>query len=334
MTAVRNFLRRIPFLVRLRRLQVRGLRRNLSDLGRAAREMRRRIALAGETAEAQQRRTEELQRKEYPDQALVTVTFGSRYFGNPDNMIGLFLESFVECTSRPARIEILVKLDDDDDLAFFLEVKRQYRERVQLRFFPSPRGRGYEDMHLWHHQLCRHRSRTSRVNYILTDDAVFVAKGWDAKLAALLEARGDTYFIGTACSLETAVTIFGPNPVTPVPVYWIRGDDYPMYGFDLLASAAKVAARYPGWTEFGDLQLVDQYAGALLRSARDQFGVNLHQEIERYAERRGGEVCWSDSPARAEIRTRTLLQFFSADHQAKLQEVAGQIAADARRSKS
>jgi len=268
-----------------------------------------------------------LSEKEYADGSTVTITFGSRDFGNPDNNLTLFLDSFLEFTHRPDRFEILVKVDDDDNLPFFYDIKKRYSARVNLRFFASDRGRGYEDMHLWHQSLIKHRTPSARVHFILTDDAVFEFKDWDEKLASILERRKDTYFIGTACSLEEATTTFGPNPVNP-PVYWIRGDDYPIYGFDLLDSAAKVAANFPEWTEFGNLQLVDQYAGALLDTAWKNFGVDLHEQIDLYAARRGGNFCWSENPKRAEIRSRTLTEFFSHESEVIREKIVQQILTD------
>ncbi len=164
----------------------------------------------------------------------MTITMCSRIFGNSDHNLSLFLDSFIEFTHYPDRVEILIKVDDDDDLPFFYDIKRRYSARVNLRIFPGARGIGYAGMHLWHHNLIKNRNPNAKLDFILTDDAAFEFKHWDDQLVSLLERREDTYFIGTACSLDEAITFVGPNPVTPVPVYWIHGDDYPIFGFDLL----------------------------------------------------------------------------------------------------
>ncbi len=258
----------------------------------------------------------------------MTITMCSRIFGNSDHNLSLFLDSFIEFTHYPDRVEILIKVDDDDDLPFFYDIKRRYSARVNLRIFPGARGIGYAGMHLWHHNLIKNRNPNAKLDFILTDDAAFEFKHWDDQLVSLLERREDTYFIGTACSLDEAITFVGPNPVTPVPVYWIHGDDYPIFGFDLLNSAAKVAATFPNWTEFGNLFAIDQYAGALLKTAWKKFGVNLHEQIDLYAARKGGNFCWTANPKRSELRTRTLTEYFSHENEMRREKIVQQILND------
>lgn len=327
MNAIIKFVRRFESLRRIKRQLWKGPRQNISDLLWRINQSWRFLLLKLCSKGKIQWISTALSEKTYSDGSIVTITFGSRKFGNSDNNLTLFLDSFLEFTHCPDRVEILIKIDDDDDFPFFYDIKRRYSARVNLRFFPSARGRGYEDMHLWHHNLIKNRTPCAKLHFILTDDAIFEFKHWDDKLVSLLEKREDTYFIGTACSLEQAITYYGPNPVTP-PVYWIRGDDYPIYGFDLLNSAAKVAETFPGWTEFGNLQLVDQYAGALLETAWKKFGVNLHEQIDLYAARKGGNFCWSESPERSEIRTRTLTDFFSHESEIKRERIVRQILTD------
>lgn len=328
MNSIIEFARRFESLRRIKRQLWKGPRRNIGDFFWLIHQGWRGLLLKLSSTDKIQRIKSALPEKSYADGSIVTVTFGSRELGNSDNKLTLFLDSFLEFTHCPNRVEIFIKVDDDDDLPFFYNIKRRYSARVNLRIFPSARGRGYEDMHIWHHNLIRHRNPAAKLHFILTDDAVFEFKNWDDKLVSLLERRGDTYFIGTACSLEEAITFHGPNPVTPVPVYWIRGDDYPIYGFDLLSSAAKIATSFPDWTEFGNLQLVDQYAGALLQTAWKKFGVNLHEKIDLYAARKGGNFCWSENPKRSEIRTRTLTKFFSAESEIQREKIVLQILSD------
>src|SRR3989344_2449521 len=326
--AIIEFARRFETVRRIKRRLWKGPRRNIGDLIWLIHQLWRGILLKLRSKDKNQWIKSALSEKSYSDGSIITVTFGSRKFGNRDNKLTLFLDSFLQFTHCPDRVEILIKVDDDDDLAFFYNVKHRYSDRINLRLFSSARGRGYEDMHLWHHHLIKNRNPGAKLHFILTDDAIFKFNHWADNLISLLENREDTYFIATACSLEEAITFHGPNPVTPAPVYWIRGDDYPIYGFDLLTSAAKVSATFPGWTEFGNVQLIDQYAGALLQTAWQKFGVSLHEQIDLYADRKGGKVCWSESPKRAEIRTRTLTEFFSPESEIKREKIVQQILCD------
>ena len=312
---------------RVKRQLWKGPRRNFADLSWLGHQVWRGLRRKYCSSDQLQSVMASLSTKSYADGSVVTVTFGARYLGNRDNQLKLFLDSFLAYTRQPQRVEFLIKVDDDDDLLFFHDVKNYYADRVNIRLFSSARGRGYEDMHIWHHDLIRHRNPSAKVHFILTEDATFRMPNWDDALVRLLETRADTFFIATPCSLAETISIFGPSPVEPVPVYWIRGDDFPIYGFDLLASISKVTSRWQGWTDFGNGQVVDQYAGSLLKIAWEKFGVSLHERVDQYADR-GGVFSWSEDPRRGEIRTRTLTEFFRSENELRREELIRQILAD------
>jgi len=330
MSLIRNYLRKFGALGSIYRQIMKGPLQNAMDLKWVVNQKLRKMALKAKTSTELDALRFNLGKKNYTDGSVIVITFGSRWFGNPDNELSDFMETYLATTRVPSRAELLIKIDDDDDLTYFAEIKEKYGQHVNIRFISTPRGRGYEDMHIWHHDLVRYRNPAAKVHYILTDDAKFERRCWDDELMSILDRRKDTFFIGTACTLDEATTYYGPNPVEPVPVYWIRGDDYPIYGFDLLESIARKSKEFPGWTEFGNLQLVDQYAGALLEVAWKQFGANLHEQINLYAARRGGKFCWSHSPVRAEIRTRTLTNFFNEVSKNQRYEIVQQVLFDMR----
>lgn len=244
---------------------------------------------------------------------MITITFGSFHIGNRDPLLPRFFESFINFTQTPAAFEFLIKLDEGDDYIFYHKLKKQYEGKLSIRFVVSSRGRGYADMHLWHSSLIQHRSPTSKALYILTEDAEFYFKNWDAALLRLVRDRKNTFFIATPCKLEEAITIMGPNPEKPVPVYWVRGDDFPIFGFDLLRTAEHFTRNYPNWVALGNLFNVDGYSGDLLRIAWNDFQVNLHEEVQLYALRKG-VYDWSESPVRGNLRNKTLIEFFQDEN--------------------
>lgn len=330
MNAIKNYLRKYHGLRKIYRLIMKGPFQNARDLwwimGQNLRMMNLRIKKSIEI----DKMIENLSQKNYSDGSVIVITFGSRWIGNPDNQLSEFMDTYLATTRDPSRAELLIKIDEDDYLTYFAEIKEKYGKKINIRFFTTPRGRGYEDMHIWHHDLIQYRNPSAKVHYILTDDAKFELKFWDDELVGIIGRRKDTFFIGTACTLHEAITYYGPNPVVPEPVYWIRGDDYPIYGLDLLESIARKSVEFQDWTEFGNLQLVDQYAGALLEVAWKQCGINLHEQINLYATRRGGKFCWSQSPVREEIRTRTLTKFFNEDSKKQRYEIVQQVISDMR----
>ncbi len=257
----------------------------------------------------------------------ITVTFGSRQFGNRDNLLTKFFTTFLAMTENAYHFEFLIKVDFDDDLFFFYKTKKRFEKRINLRFFPSERGRGYADMHIWHSTLIKNRNPASRALLILSEDAEFTYKHWDRKLLECMDSIPHNYFIGTPCTLEQAITIMGPNPTIPEPVYWVRGDDYPILSFKLLEATERVARKYSGWTCLGNLFNVDGFPGDILRSLWLRHKINCHMQIPLFFQRRG-VFCWSENPKRAQVRSETLLQFFKKEHQAVRDEMADAIVED------
>lgn len=264
---------------------------------------------------------------------LITVTFGSLFVGNRDPLLEDQLESYLAMTSDDRRVEFLVKVDFEDDLEYFYALKKKWGHKVNIRFFPSARGRGYADMHIWHSTLIKRRCESSRILLILSEDAKFIYKNWDVELIKRMDAMPHNYFIGTPCTLEEAITVMGPNPVTPVPVFWIRGDDYPIFSFPLLMTTEKVAAKYPDWTCLGNLFNVDGFPGEILRGLWKREELNCHLEIPQFFKRQG-VFSWTDSPSRNKLRTATLLKFFEKETQDVRNEMASAIAAEVRKLKS
>lgn len=245
---------------------------------------------------------------------LITVSFGSRQLGNRDNLLENFCKSFLKMTQNPSLIEIILKIDDDDDLIFFSDIKKKFGNKINIRFVVSPRGRGYADMHIWHADAFKRRSPSSLALFILTEDVEFCFKNWDTKLIAMIKARPDNFFIATPCPLEEAIRLIGPNPVKPVPVYWLVGAEFPVIGMDLLKCTQKVAEKHPGCTCYGDLFLIDSFSGDLLKGLWEKYEVNLDMEIPEFAVRKG-VFSWTDSKERSDVRNNTLLEFFKEKSQ-------------------
>jgi len=255
---------------------------------------------------------------------LLTISFGSRQLGNRDNLLEQFCRSFLQMTADPKRVEIILKIDEDDDLIFFYDIKNWYKGKINLRFIVSPRGRGYADMHIWHANAFKWRSPSSLALFILTEDAEFCYKNWDTKLISMIKARPHHLFIGAPCPLEEAMRMVGPNPVKPVPVYWLVGAEFPIIGMDLLKCTQRVADRYPGWTCYGNLLLIDSFSGDMLRGLWNRHKTNLNMEVPFFV-RRKGVFSWTDSQERSSVRNNTLLEFFKEENQKIRDEMVDEI---------
>lgn len=301
----------------------RGPKRYVSDLLWGINQRRLKARAASLTTEEKIKIGEELKRNDFPNATpRITGTFGSRQLGNRDNEFRRFLDSFLTTADDPLRTEFLVKIDDDDDLQSFVELKRDYGKRVNIRFYLSPRGAGYGDINKWHHILKDFRSPSSYGLLILSEDVLYEKPGWDERFAKTVEIRGNTFFVGTAFSFEESKKILGPMPKEPEPVYWIHGDDFPFFGSELLDVLDKAAKVYsdPEWNTFGNIFSLDSFSGEVLRRAWDLHQTNLHLQLEPFARRRG-VYDWTTSPERSHTRNSSLLKFFSPEFQKRRDEM-------------
>lgn len=255
----------------------------------------------------------------------ITVSFGSRQFGNRDNILDrCFCRSFLRMTEKPQAIEIIVKIDEDDGLLFYHKIMKKYEERINFRFIVSGRGRGYADMHIWHANAVKYRSRSSIAFLILTEDTELSFKHWDTMLLDKIKNCPHNFFISTPCPLEEAIRLIGPNPAEPVPVYWLVGAEFPVVGFNLLTCTERVARRYPGWTGWGNQLLIDNFSGDLLKGLWNKYQTNVHFETPIFAIRRG-IFSWTDSVERSNVRNNTLLEFFKPENQKIRDEMVDEI---------
>ncbi len=258
------------------------------------------------------------------ESCLISITFGSRQFGNRDNLLEkLLIKSFLSMTEHPEKIEMLIKIDTDDDLLFFDRIHRQYRGRINLRFFVSERGRGYRDIHKWHSSLFKFRSPNSRFLIIFSEDAEFCYKNWDTALLSQIDPIPHNFFVGTLVPLEETIKIHGPNPVSP-PLYWIGGADFPVIGTDIPKYSEQITRKYRDWTPLGNTFSVEAFAADLVRRAWQLHHLNIHLQTPMFAKRRG-VFCWTANEDRKNARTESLMKFFEKETQKVRDEIAGLI---------
>ncbi len=245
---------------------------------------------------------------------LLTISFGSRQLDNRDNLLDRFCQSFLAMTENPKLIEIIIKIDDDDDLLFYDQIKKKYQGKIHLRFIVSPRGRGYADMHIWHANAFKASSPSSLALFILTEDSEFCYEAWDTKLISMIKAHPDNYFIAAPNTLTRVIKKEGPNPAKPVPVYWLIGVEFPIIGREVLKCTQRAAEHYPDCTCWGNLLLIDSFSGDILKGLWERYRINLLIEVPDFALRKG-VFSWTDCPRRSNLRNTALLEFFKPEHQ-------------------
>lgn len=107
---------------------------------------------------------------------LVTILCPTR--GRPE-YLAQSIDSLFSLAKNPSCIELLFKIDDDDETT--LEVVKHIGSMVpNTQALVSPRGNGFQDIHLWYNQL----SSVASGDWLLVwnDDAVMRTEDWDLKL--------------------------------------------------------------------------------------------------------------------------------------------------------
>ena len=245
-----------------------------------------------------------------------SVTFGTRFLGNRDHALGDFFKSFLENTEIPDDFEFLIKIDDDDDLGYFWRTRNKYKN-LNIHFLISGRGNGYGDMHIWHDGLTKVRHKSSEFHIILTDDVRFIVKFWDKDLRNRIAKKNSSsgIILATPSTYEETVSICGPNPTTPVPIYWVQGTDFPIISFKFMSIIEKELFENPikNWTLYGNTFNIDSYFGDLLRQMPEDSARECHLQIPLYFQRTGitswTNNIWPGEAKKGILRNSTLLAF-------------------------
>jgi glycosyltransferase involved in cell wall biosynthesis len=101
------------------------------------------------------------------------------------------IDSLLSLSYNPRNIEILFKVDEDDEPTKVLAEKLclgAVNSGLNIKSWVSPRGNGYQEIHLWYNHL----SSVATGDWLLVwnDDAVMLTEKWDYYLEFLtLDAR-------------------------------------------------------------------------------------------------------------------------------------------------
>lgn len=241
-------------------------------------------------------------------ECLVSITIPSRKLGHRDNHLKTVLNSFVRMTGHPNRCEILVKVDEDDDLAFFNGIKKRY-PNVNLRFFVTPGRGGYAGFTHYYSYLVSQASPTSKSWLPGCDDVVFVREGWDLDVYDLIDR--EPVFVAGAVPFTSEIGIIGPIITKPKPVYGYGTEGAPIVSFTLLKALREASEDLDGWTPLGDIPNVDAFIASVLHILYQEHGINIYRQLDRYCVQLARKVSWTKSPDRVALFVETFDKFFS-----------------------
>lgn len=125
---------------------------------------------------------------------MISVIVTSRVDGNINHNLKELLRSLNEHSRDPKDIELLVKFDDDDNMAQEVyEEIMNYPGEVMIKALWGPRNRGYTDIHLGYNQLLTHVASDSKIIIAMADD-FRAERDWDNALCNSVKDAGE-YFI-------------------------------------------------------------------------------------------------------------------------------------------
>lgn len=188
----------------------------------------------------------------------ISIVGATRKKGNPNNKIECFFDSLLKMTSDISHVEVVFRIDEDDDLAFFHGIRELFGKQVRMRFVIQDTVNGYRNLHLLHTSAYENTTPTSGIIFLATDDATFREKNWD------------TYFIGFAQAHKD--NIFFINPSHPHLLNYENKFSYfwhlwcygptaclPGIGRRVMTICKKIADKYPGWTPYSNNILYDSF---------------------------------------------------------------------------
>lgn len=66
---------------------------------------------------------------EHTQVVLISLLGASRKIGNPNNRLPVLCESVINTASHSGRIELVLRIDDDDDLLYYLAIKDRFSSK-------------------------------------------------------------------------------------------------------------------------------------------------------------------------------------------------------------
>ncbi len=105
-----------------------------------------------------------------------------------------------------SRLELIVKVDDDDKETIKVVSEWAARPKSPVRMIVSPRGNGYHDMHLWVNEM----SKMARGDWLIVwnDDAKMVTGAWDEILSQVQITKGEWHGVTDVACLVLVTSEF------------------------------------------------------------------------------------------------------------------------------
>jgi hypothetical protein len=184
---------------------------------------------------------------------------GSRYLHNPNNRLNQFLDSLINHTSDLSKIEVLARIDEDDDLLFYKRIKIKYGSKIRMRFVVGSANNGYEKLFSLVSELINYLSPSSKIVAGFADDCLIVKRNWDVFFEGIANTYQDNiFFINTTRNFSLP---YNENESTFFWLLWSHGPPslFTAVGREVLNLTAQVASQHKDWTPYGNTLLCDSF---------------------------------------------------------------------------
>jgi hypothetical protein len=195
-----------------------------------------------------------------PDGPIITLVGGSRRKNNPNHRLETLLSSIVSNTNDLGRVEVVARIDADDEMAHFDSLRARF---PFFRYVVGDRGNGYRDLHKMESAAWYAASPSSEFAFVFSDDFVISRRDWDEDIARCVAINRESrvgpniLFIDGHGRSQRQFTDYD----TLLYVLEKAGPQsfLPIVHRSILDAATTVSARHGDWTPFGNILLCDSF---------------------------------------------------------------------------
>ena len=243
----------------------------------------------------------------------IFITMPVRKLGNPHCYFSDYLYDLMKLTTNLNRVVTYVMIDEDDDLRYFLNLKRMGDPALRVRYFVKPKNGGYSGGHAMHSLMIEDGPLNYKVWVLGASDAQPAFFGWDENLMKAIDLIAGTCIIGGG-PRWSAGAIHGPNPDGFPPIYWVGTDDFIFASKTTIDTLKSETLDLEGWLTVGDTWHVDGFFADLVRHMVQKGSANYFVATQPLLIERDARG-WQGVLAREQNRNKTLTEFFHPSRQ-------------------
>jgi hypothetical protein len=200
------------------------------------------------------------------DDVKITFLAAARRKNNPNCSLEGFLKSVIQHCDNINQVEVLLAVDPDDYLSYFLHLKQLYQSKLRFRVFVTEKRLGYENLHLYDTFLFKHIAKSTRMLCDYSDDCKIISPHFDKQLLAIDALYPDNiYFIHT--QKNSREDYLGDVSKNIEVLYWALqakapASYFPIFSRQVLQIAADYAAIHDTqneWSPIANTWICDCY---------------------------------------------------------------------------